>query len=532
MTLVHYANAQSSATRATSDLPTYPLELFAEINLPDHLGLGRWTASLGDINGDGFDDLAVSSLSDTTFIFLGGQLFDQRPDLILLGGAEGLAAGDFNGDGHRDLATATGWHGSIPDTARFGMIRIYMHNGHWPPYDDGNLRVFRGAFENVALGYNHSDIHSGVVACDMNCDSIDDLLFSSAHPENTNIREYNLLLGGSEIMTAPVHFTFTAQDLDSEWYGQQYMVGDLNDDGCGDFFIFGALIDQNSGRRKNYMESWLGNTTASFNRPNMVNTEPEWVPEGGGSNLCDVDGDGYDDILDANSTLYQGVKMFRGSGQFTQIQINDSIAIQDLVLNQLPYMISPVGDMSGDGQPEYIICWWNDIYPYGIRLFYYVYPTGPVSNWRVATGYKATKLGDFNGVYPAGDLNGDGYEEIVFTGYPRNLNPTNANSRVMIFTGSPRLTEVEEVPRIPSSYFLHVYPNPARSAAYFNFHSVGPGTATLYDMLGRNVRTIRIQGGRHSYTRQIDLEGIPPGMYLIAVQSQSSLHTTKFMITD
>jgi hypothetical protein len=90
------------------DRPAYTLEILAKIQPKNHPGFGRWTAPLGDINNDGYDDFAVSTLADTTFIFLGGDPLDHEADFFVLGGAMGICAGDFNGDGLVDLVTARG----------------------------------------------------------------------------------------------------------------------------------------------------------------------------------------------------------------------------------------------------------------------------------------------------------------------------------------------------------------------------------------------------------------------------------------
>jgi FG-GAP-like repeat/FG-GAP repeat len=67
--------------------------------------------AVGDVNGDGYQDLATANLgADTVSIVLGrgDGTFKIAQDLGVGGGPTEVAVGDFNGDGRQDLATANG----------------------------------------------------------------------------------------------------------------------------------------------------------------------------------------------------------------------------------------------------------------------------------------------------------------------------------------------------------------------------------------------------------------------------------------
>ena len=66
----------------------------------------------GDINKDGYDDLAVYGGFTKVFVYLGGDTISKQPAYVLQGppnyfGSQNLDIGDINGDGFKDLAVST-----------------------------------------------------------------------------------------------------------------------------------------------------------------------------------------------------------------------------------------------------------------------------------------------------------------------------------------------------------------------------------------------------------------------------------------
>jgi hypothetical protein len=86
----------------------------------------------------------------------------------------------------------------------------------------------------------------------------------------------------------------------------------------------------------------------------------------------------------------------------------------------------------------------------------------------------------------------------------------------------------DQPPALPDGIGLQIYPNPARGTAHFSLQSPGPATATLYDMLGRDVRTVHGVLGHG----ELDLHGIRPGVFLLTVQSREGVCSVKLVVAE
>lgn len=95
---------------------------------------GENTAGLGDVDGDGFDDLAITDLDGAVWIFLGGAEPDTLPDQVIRAEPsetwmwlDVARAGDFDADGLDDIAVRASWHdeGYVYDS----FVRLYRGIG-------------------------------------------------------------------------------------------------------------------------------------------------------------------------------------------------------------------------------------------------------------------------------------------------------------------------------------------------------------------------------------------------------------------
>ncbi|MBK6505131.1 MAG: FG-GAP repeat protein [Ignavibacteria bacterium] len=96
--------------------------------------LGYSVSSVGDVNGDGYDDMIIAAIGNNSdrgiaYIHYGGTVPDNTPDLILTGIAAGdqfgwsvSGAGDVNGDGYDDVIVGAPYNDAGGSNAGRGIL--------------------------------------------------------------------------------------------------------------------------------------------------------------------------------------------------------------------------------------------------------------------------------------------------------------------------------------------------------------------------------------------------------------------------
>ncbi|HIN80403.1 MAG TPA: hypothetical protein EYN00_04945 [Planctomycetes bacterium] len=367
---------------------------------------GNAVSGVGDINGDGFDDVIVGeplddsngAASGSVRVFSGADgsilhilVGDSAGDLF---GQSVSGTGDVNGDGVPDFIVGAYWADN---------------NG----YNSGSARVFSGLDGSVLYvfeGDSYGDFFGFSVSSsgDVNGDGVPDFIIGAYWDDNS----------GNYSGSARVYSGFDGSNLytfegDSAGDGFGVSVsgaGDVNGDGFADLII-GAWGDDSNG-----LNSGSARVFSGADGSILYTLLGESAGDAFGysvSGTGDIDGDGFSDFIvgayrdDNNGEDSGSARVFSG--------IDGSIIIAlsgDAAGDQFGNSVSGAGDVNGDGHLDFIVGAYEDDNN-GIGS----------GSARVFSGGDGSILCTFSGesesdllgrsVAAAGDVNGDGYADVI-----------------------------------------------------------------------------------------------------------------------
>ncbi|MBI3098436.1 MAG: FG-GAP repeat protein, partial [Planctomycetes bacterium] len=161
------------------------------------------------------------------------------------------------------------------------------------------------------------------------------------------------------------------------------------------------------------------------------------------SNAGDVNGDGYGDVIVGARTFSNGQSgegrafVYHGSGTGLPATANWTCE-SDQANAQLGYSVSTAGDVNGDGYSDVVVGaprFANGQSDEGRVYVYHGSGTGlsATANWTVESDQIGAELG--RSVSEAGDVNGDGYGDIIAGAY-RFDNSESNEGRAFVYSGS------------------------------------------------------------------------------------------------
>jgi len=339
-----------------SALAAYPVSFAPQT--PYAVGSNPEGVAIGDFNGDGHPDLAVANVNnnnnDNTVSVLLGKAdgtFGAQTTYAVGRGPAGVAIGDFNGDGHPDLAVTNEGSGTVSvllgkGDGTFGAQTTYAvgslpdgvvigdFNGDGHPdlavanYGSNTVSVLLGKGDGTfgaQTAYDVVGLPNGVAIGDFNGDGHPDLAVTNA--SSTTV--YVLLGKGDGTFGAPTPYAVGSNP-------EGVAIGDFNADGHPDL----AVTNEGSGT----VSVLLGKGDGTFGAQTTyaVGANPFRVAIG------DFNGDGHPDLAVVNSTYGSvsgtvSVLLGKGDGTFG--------AQTTYPVGNYPQDVA-IGDFNGDGHPD------------------------------------------------------------------------------------------------------------------------------------------------------------------------------------
>lgn len=410
--------------------------------------------AVGDFNGDGIDDLAVSapgedyndsgSNAGVVFVYSGSTTELGEPYFIHqepVGANESgdrfgssLAAGDFNGDGIDDLAvTVPGedYQDSGPDA---GVIFVFSgsSDGLGEPY----------FIDQKPLGTNETgDLFGTALASgDFNGDGIDDLAISAMEAAyedfGANVGWIYVANGSSEGLGDSYFIDQNPAGANEaeDRFGASLAVGDFNHDGIDDLAVGAPGEDfQDSGPDAGVVFIFSGGITG-LGQPYIVSQDPLGANESGdlfGSDLTagDFNGDGIDDLaIGAMEAAYEDfganvgwIYVAHGSSDgLGDSHFVDQTPAGDNEADDMFGTSLSAGDFNGDGFADLAAGAPGEDYrgsgpSSGVTFVFTGSPKGVGDPFFIhQEPFGKNESGDhFGSSLAVGDFNGDGFDELA-----------------------------------------------------------------------------------------------------------------------
>ena len=415
-------------------------------------GYGRCVAAAGDLNGDGYGDVAVGAPETANggevYVYYGTSAgIGAAPNVTLNCGFPGAnfglgvdGAGDVNGDGFGDLIVgASAWNNNGATPVE-GAVFVYHGSATGiPAVPTATLET------NTANSYMGSSV-AGLG--DINGDGFSDIVaggWLASYP-NSNEGAAWIFLGTATGLN-PVFRHRLERNFGSAQFGFSVAgAGDVNGDGFNDAVIGahkyrlnvaapavdGAIFVYH-GSANAFGAGLNPNPTLTFNTTGY-STRNGWSVSSAG----DVNGDGYSDVIigdwqdQIGAEVYEGVALvYHGSG--TGLNTVPATVMQGGAANlYLGRSVATAGDVNGDGYSDVLIgcsLWANGQAGEGAAFVHLGSATGISSSafYRYESNVVNANMGEW--VSTAGDVNGDGYSDMILGA------PGLAGGRAYIYHG-------------------------------------------------------------------------------------------------
>ncbi len=405
----------------------------------------------GDVNGDGYSDViagspfndAAATNAGRAYIFFGGSTVDIFADVTISGAAAndnfGLSvsgAGDVNGDGFSDVISGAPYNDAAGNEA--GRAYIFFGAGSMNNVSD---IILSGVSANDNFGFSVSS------AGDMNGDGYGDVITGSyGNDEAGSSAGRAYIFSGSSQMDNIADAYFTGAMANDNFGNSVSSAGDVNGDGFSDV-LSGALNNDiggtDAGRTYLFLNSLTGTDIEDLS---FFGSDTEQLGSSV-SSAGDVNSDGYDDFIigAVGKDNYKGAAYIYYGGPLLD-RIPDVTMLGSAAFDEFGYSVSGAGDVNGDGFSDVIVGAKSNsaVVTGGGRAF--VFFGGAAMNNVADVTMSGEAMNDYFGhtVSGAGDVNGDGYSDVV-VGTPYNDFNGGSSGKVYVYLGGPLMNNIADV---------------------------------------------------------------------------------------
>lgn len=413
---------------------------------------GHSVATAGDVNGDGYADVIVGAMNVSNGQFSEGRAY------VYAGSSSGLenfsywtaesdqadanfgisvaTAGDVNGDGYSDvLVGAWKYDSGQPDEGR-----AFVYHGS----AGGLTSILQWAAEGDQIGASLGASVAG--AGDVNGDGYSDVIVGAEHYDNGQAEEGRAFVyhGSATGLSATASWTAESNDENARFGASVSTAGDVNGDGFSDVIVGSPKFTGG--------QSFEGRTYVFHGSPAGLSLTPAWIAESdqSGANFgCsvatagDVNGDGYSDVIvgadDYDGSAVDCGRAFVYHGSPAGLSASPAWTKEIIQFEaRFGASVSTAGDVNGDGYSDVIVG-----APYlsnghsreGGAFVYHGSPAGlGTAVWFVDGNQTDAEMG-FS-VSTAGDVNGDGFSDVI-VGAPRYNTSPSREGRASVYHGSP-----------------------------------------------------------------------------------------------
>ncbi|MBN1517268.1 FG-GAP repeat protein, partial [Candidatus Sumerlaeota bacterium] len=413
---------------------------------------GVSVSTAGDINGDGYSDVIVGAAN-----YDNGQT-DEGRAFVYHGAASGLSAtANWSREGNQSSA----FYGSAVSTAGdvngdgYSDVIVGAPNFDSGQTNEGRAYVYHGSASGLSTSvawYAESNQESAFfgtfasTAGDVNGDGYSDIIVSATRYDNGQTDEGRAYVyhGSASGLSASAAWTAESNQANA-WYGHGVTTaGDVNGDGYSDVIVGAPFYDHgqsNEGRAFVYYGSASG-----------LSASASWTAESNRSNAAfgvsvstagDVNGDGFSDVIIgaygyANGQTEEGrIYVYHGSASGLSSTANWT-AESDQTSAYLGYWVSTAGDVNGDGYSDVIAgaAWGDgDLEDEGLAFVYHGSALGLSGTpaWAAEGDMASARFGC--SVSTAGDINGDGYSDVIVGAFRYN-NGQYSEGAAFMYRGS------------------------------------------------------------------------------------------------